>query len=100
LRVSELEQRPRIRAVIPEARPLMSLLDDVLATGASLDRYLEDVARAHVAKPSELVSTDDNLYLEYATPRGNVLPWSTREELVSELLGYRDRADWARLSAP
>jgi spermidine synthase len=99
-RVSELEQRPRIRAVIPEGRPLLSLLDDVLATGASLDRYLAEVARDAGVKPSELLSTDDNLYLEYATPRGNVLPWASREELVLELLGRRAPADLARLRAP
>jgi spermidine synthase len=99
-RVHELEERPRIRAVIPEGRPLISLLDDVLASGASLDRYLAAVARDSGVPPGELVSTDDNLYLEYATPRGNVLSWSSREELVLELLERRDPADVAKLRAP
>jgi hypothetical protein len=55
--------------------------------------------RAGLAREA-LVSTDDSLYLEYATPRGNVLPWETREALVEDLLGYRDVAAIQRVLVP
>lgn len=82
------------------SRPLRSLDVDVLAAGAGLDAFIAEVA-TEVAVPEEaLVSTDDNLYLEYATPRGNVLPWSSREELVSKVRSHRDPRDIAALFGP
>jgi spermidine synthase len=88
-RVLELQEHPEVLAKTPGHRPLMSLLDDVLLAGADLDRFLEDSARQAGQPLSELVSTDGNLYLEYATPRGNVLPWSAREELVQKIAEFR-----------
>jgi spermidine synthase len=88
-RVLELQERPLVLAKTPGHRPLMSLLDDVLVAGSDLDRFLEDSAREAGQPLSELVSTDGNLYLEYATPRGNVLPWSAREELVQKISEFR-----------
>ncbi|NUP05967.1 MAG: fused MFS/spermidine synthase [Polyangiaceae bacterium] len=71
-------------------RPLKNLVDDVLVTTEGLDAFIEEVAKENGKRPSDLVSTDDNLYLEYATPRGNVLPWSSREDLVARLRQHRD----------
>jgi spermidine synthase len=88
-RVEELQQHPEVLAKTPSERPLMSLLDDVLVSGSDLDRFLEDSAREAGQPLAELVSTDGNLYLEYATPRGNVLPWSAREELVRKISEFK-----------
>jgi spermidine synthase len=88
-RVLELQEHPAVLAKTPGHRPLMSLLDDVLVADADLDRFLEDSAREAGQPLSELVSTDGNLYLEYATPRGNTLPWSAREELVQKIGEFR-----------
>lgn len=96
-RVLELQERPQVLAKTPGHRPLMSLLDDVLVAGADLDRFLEDSAREAGQPLSELVSTDGNLYLEYATPRGNVLPWSAREELVQKISEFRTTISTDRL---
>ncbi len=82
------------------SRPLRSLDVDVLAAGGGLDAFVADVAAEVGAPPSKLVSTDDNLYLEYATPRGNVLPWSSREELVSRVRAHRDPGQIAELFGP
>jgi spermidine synthase len=88
-RVHELQEHPEVLAKTPGHRPLMSLLDDVLVTGSDLDHFLADSAREAGQPLAELVSTDSNLYLEYATPRGNVLPWSAREELVSKISEFK-----------
>jgi spermidine synthase len=89
-RVARLEARPELAATIPFRRPLLDLLDDVLVLGAGLDQFLEESAREAGEPVSELLSTDSNLYLEYATPRGNVLPWAARDALVANLHRHRD----------
>lgn len=99
-KLHELEQQTQMRAIIPHERPLLDLLDDILMVDDGLDRYLEDSARRAGLDVMAMLSTDHNLYLEYATPRGNVLPWSAREELVEELRRYRDEAAIGRLVGP
>lgn len=96
-RLDELEAT--LGAMRP-SRPLRSLGVDVLATGAGLDAFIAEVAQEVGAPVEALVSTDDNLYLEYATPRGNVLPWSSREEMVSRVRAHRDPAAVAELVGP
>jgi spermidine synthase len=99
-RVTALQQRPEVIAKTPGNRPLMSLLDDVLVADSDLDRFLEDSAREAGEPLSELISTDSNLYLEYATPRGNVLPWSAREALVAKISEFRSEESLNSLRAP
>jgi spermidine synthase len=99
-RLSALERRPDVIETLPEKSSLSSLLEDVLVEGDALDRFLAESARAVGAPLAALVSTDDNLYLEYATPRGNILPWSAREALVADLKRFRDPEAIARLLAP
>jgi len=99
-RVEALERTPQVAATIPRERPLVDLFNDVLVSDAGLDRFLAATA-AGVGEPVEqLISTDGNLYLEYATPHGNVLPWSTREDLVAELRRYRDPNAVAAMISP
>ena len=99
-RVVELERHPKVLANTPGERPLMNLLDDLLVADDDLDRFLQDSAREAGQPLSELVSTDGNLYLEYATPRGNVLPWSAREDLVRKILEFRSEISINGLRAP
>jgi spermidine synthase len=99
-RVQALEQTPRVAATIPQARPLLELFEDVLLSDAGLDRFLAQAAAAAGEPAEQMISTDGNLYLEYATPHGNVLPWSTREDLVADLRRYRDANAVARMIGP
>ncbi|HEX7453431.1 MAG TPA: spermidine synthase, partial [Polyangiaceae bacterium] len=99
-RIEALEQTPQVAATIPLQRPLLSLLNDALVSDAGLDRFLADTA-AEAGEPVEkMISTDSNLYLEYATPRGNTLPWSTREDLVKDLRRYHDPSAVAAMLSP
>jgi predicted membrane-bound spermidine synthase len=50
--------------------PVSALLQKTLLTPASLERFLNKIASGD---PAAWVSTDNNLYLEYETPKGNVL---------------------------
>jgi spermidine synthase len=99
-RIHALEQTPRVAATIPGARPLLQLFNDVLVTDAGLDRFLADQAAKAGEPVEQLISTDGNLYLEYATPHGNVLPWSAREDLVADLRRYHDPSAVAAMIAP
>jgi spermidine synthase len=99
-RVAQLQQRSEVLETMPEKRPLMDLLRDVLVANADLDRFLEDSARETGKPLRDMISTDGNLYLEYATPRGNVLPWSAREELVAKISSFQTAVSTTRLHAP
>jgi spermidine synthase len=76
------------------------LTGDVLVVDAGLDEFLDESAARSGLTRDDLVSTDHSLYLEYATPRGNVLPWATRDALVRELLRFRDPDAIAKMIAP
>lgn len=95
--LAELQADPRIREVLPDQRGLLGLFDDVLAAGPGIDAFLDDVARRAGRERASLVSTDDNLFLDYATPKGNVLPWETREALVEDVKRFRRAEDVAAL---
>ncbi|HVJ20339.1 MAG TPA: fused MFS/spermidine synthase [Polyangiaceae bacterium] len=91
-RVHALEKQAQMRRIIPNGKPLLELLDDLIVVDDSLDRYLAESAQLAGVSLDDMVSTDHNLYLEYATPRGNVLPWVEREVLVSNLRRHRDQS--------
>jgi spermidine synthase len=99
-RLGELQRRPKLLEVLPFGRPLEGLVDDVLVLDDGLDRFLQHAADEAGEPLSRWVSTDENLYLEYATPRGNVLPWGAREALVAELQQFRDEDQIAALLGP
>lgn len=90
--LNELASVPQIRETVPDGRSLLDLPKDVLVTDSGLEDYVEEVARAEGLGSGELLSSDDNLHLEYGTPRGNVLPWASREELVKRLLRHREES--------
>ncbi|HWA73323.1 MAG TPA: fused MFS/spermidine synthase [Polyangiaceae bacterium] len=88
-RLKRLQALPNLHEVLPYGRPLEELLDDVLVLDSGLDAFLASCAAEAGTPLSDLISTDENLYLEYATPRGNVLPWAAREALVADLKSYQ-----------
>src|SRR5688500_13743662 len=67
-RLHALEQDEGMRRIIPHQRPLLDLLDDLMVVDQSLDRYLAESAALAGVPLESMISTDHNLYLEYATP--------------------------------
>ena len=92
-RLAELSTRPAIRAHLsPRALAqggLVALLDELMLSGPELDQFIADSARDGAA----LVSTDENLYLEYATPRGNIMRYDASLARTMDLLAQYRRAD-------
>ncbi|WP_437586551.1 fused MFS/spermidine synthase [Sorangium sp. So ce1000] len=95
-RLAGLDARPSLQATLAGAR-LEDLLDALVTSGDDLDRLVADAAE----DGGPILSTDDNLYLEYATPKGNVLPYGASLDATLALLErYRTPAPRARHLAP
>ncbi|WP_437740243.1 fused MFS/spermidine synthase [Sorangium sp. So ce1504] len=95
-RLAGLDARPSLQATLASAR-LEDLLDALVTSGDDLDRLVADAAE----DGGPILSTDDNLYLEYATPKGNVLPYGASLDATLALLErYRTRAPRTRHLAP
>ena len=90
-RLDALAARPEIQRVLSDERHLADLTADILAVDDGLDAFLAESAAEAGLEPAALVSTDQSLYLEYATPRGNVLPWATRDALVQAVWRHRNQ---------
>jgi hypothetical protein len=62
---------------------------------AAVRAFVEAEAQAAGRTPEQLISTDDNLLLEYSTPRGNVLADATFERMLEHLAPFRaTRIPW------
>ena len=85
-RLARLEATPALRDHAAAASTSGSCSTSWSLSGAELDRFVAETE----ADGGPIVSTDDNLYLEYATPKGNVLDYdSSLEETLALLDGYR-----------
>jgi spermidine synthase len=87
-RAEALAARPTIAAIIDGAS-LADLAGDLLVMDEALDRFVADSAREADVPLEELWSTDDNLYLEYATPKNNVAGTPSIEQTIDMLVRYR-----------
>ncbi len=78
--LAALEASPALQATLGGAR-LVDLFDELVTSEGDLDRFVATSRGWDAPIP---VSTDDNLYLEYATPKGNVLNYdaSLRDTLA------------------
>lgn len=92
-RLARLDRDPHLHATL-DGRPAGSLLDDLVASDAELTRLAADIAAEH---GGPIVSTDDNLFLEVATPKGNAMPYRESLDATLALLErYRTKEARAR----
>jgi spermidine synthase len=95
--LAELEKRPALQATLSGKR-MVDLFDELYASEGDLDRFVAESEGGGAPVP---VSTDDNLYLEYATPKGNVLNYDASLAETLEMLGrYRTKDPRARHLGP
>jgi spermidine synthase len=96
-RLDRLSAHPPIREMMG-GTPLESLFGEMLTSGVDLDRF---VAESDARPEDATLSTDDNLYLEYATPKGNVLNFeASLRETIATLERYRSPDPKARHLGP
>ncbi|MBE2252146.1 MAG: fused MFS/spermidine synthase [Myxococcus sp.] len=67
------------------AEDLLVLTGNVLLDEAGVERFVEEEARRWGRSGAQLISTDDNLYLEFSTPRANADESLMQEALVESL---------------
>ena len=87
-RAGTLAARPAVAALLDGAS-LAALGGDLLVMDEALDRFVADSAREARMTIEELWSTDDNLYLEYATPKNNVAGMPSIEQTIDMVARYR-----------
>ncbi len=84
-RLADLSARPAVAETLG-GQSLDGLFSRLLASGPELDRFITESE----SDGGPIVSTDDSLYLEYATPKGNVMSYAKSYHGMVELLdGYR-----------
>ena len=65
------------------------LLDKRELNTTEIDAFIADTARRHDFTPEGLVSIDDTAYLEYSTPRGNILGYNSGKWMLRNIRKYR-----------
>jgi spermidine synthase len=84
-RLDKLSAESGIQETLGNAS-MLTLFDELVASEADLDRFISETPD----KP--FVSTDDNLFLEYATPKGNVLDYNASlRETIDLLMMYKSK---------
>lgn len=75
-----------VRSLLPLVGGVEGLRSGLLLSPVDVDRFL-----AATGEPlDDLLSTDDNLYLEYSTPRGNIREWwPSLQENLAALRAFR-----------
>lgn len=92
-RLARLDGQPHLKETLG-GRSMESLLDELVSSDEELRRLAADIA---AQEGGPIVSTDDNLYLEVATPKGNVLPFrASLEGSLALLERYRTSDPRAR----
>jgi spermidine synthase len=93
-RLEQMGARPSIRDTLGGVS-MTALFDELVASEEDLDRFVAET------EGGPIVSTDDNLFLEYATPKGNVLDyWQSLRATLAMLDGYRTPDPRARHLGP
>jgi spermidine synthase len=96
-RLEKLEEIAGVKATL-NGQHLVDLFDELVMSEGDLDRYCEDAEREG---GGPILSTDDNLYLEYATPKGNVMAYdASLKAALAELDRYHTKDVRARHLGP
>ena len=84
-RLAEMSRQPAIAETLASATDLGQLLGRLLISDAELDRFIAETD----LDGAPALSTDENLYLEYATPKGNVMSYDASiRQMVATLTSY------------
>ncbi len=87
-RLKALAREPAIAETLG-GHSLVDLLGRLMLSDAELDRFIAD----SLERGAPALSTDENLYLEYATPKGNVMGYTASITAMYDLLSTYRRPD-------
>ncbi len=95
-RLAKLEESEAVQRTLNGIH-LADTLNELVTSEEDLDRFVKESE----SDGGPILSTDDNLYLEYATPKGNVLVYdSSLQDTLSLLDRYRTKDPRARHLVP
>src|SRR5262249_34546737 len=90
----EVEQVGYVQRMLG-GRHLVDFVRTILLDEKGIDAFVGDVADDHGIPTTALVSTDENLVLEYETPKANVPTADDIPDTIAHLTAYR-RSDLLR----
>jgi spermidine synthase len=85
-----LENVGYVRAIL-EGAHLVDYVKRIVIDEQGIDKFLEETADLYGLELAELVSTDDNMFLEYATPKTNVPSADDIPDTLRYLGAFRTR---------
>jgi spermidine synthase len=88
--VAGLENVGSVRTLL-EGAHLVDYVKRIVIDEKGIDKFLTETADLYGLELAELVSTDDNMFLEYATPRTNVPSADDIPDTLRYLGAYRTR---------
>lgn len=88
--VADLEGVGQVRAVL-EGGHLLDYVKRIVIDEKGVDKFLDDTADRAGINVADLISTDDNMFLEYATPKTNVPSADDIPDTIRYLGSFRAR---------
>ena len=88
--LASLEDLGYIRATL-EGGHLVDYVKGIVIDDKDVDKFLEDTTNRNGLAASDLISTDDNMFLEYATPKTNVPTADDIPDTLRYLGAFRTR---------
>jgi spermidine synthase len=88
--LEELGEKPNVAQILGDEH-LVDYVKGIVMDEPGIDRFLADTAEDMGLKPEDFISTDDNLLLEYRTPRGNVPSADDIPQTLGYLQPYRQK---------
>ena len=88
--VAELEDVGHVRATL-EGGHLLDYVKRIVIDENGVDRFLEETADRAAVDVADLISTDDNMFLEYASPKTNVPSADDIPDTLRYLGAFRTR---------
>jgi len=89
-RVASLEDVGYVRATL-EGGHLLDYVKGILIDESGIDKFLSETAERSGIELPELISTDENMFLEYATPKTNVPSADDIPDTLKYLGAFRTR---------
>jgi spermidine synthase len=88
--VADLEDIGHDRATL-EGGHLLDYVKRIVIDETGIDRFLDETADRGGVDLADLISTDDNMFLEYATPKTNVPSADDIPDTIRYLGAFRTR---------
>jgi spermidine synthase len=88
--LATMSAMPEVASALGEEK-LVDYVKGIVLDESGIDRFLQDTSEETGLRKEDFISTDDNLLLEYRTPRGNIPSADDIPQTVAYLNGFKTR---------